>query len=71
MALEQEILEMLRALPVDQQQEVLDHARRLSSEAIQARGFHKTGNGLLFDPNAEEMNEARREMLKNFLRDDF
>jgi hypothetical protein len=75
MALEQEILETLRALPADKQQEVLDHARRLRDEAMQARGPRKSGRALLDDVNAdltaEEINQARREMWRNFLRDDF
>jgi hypothetical protein len=75
MALEQEILETLRALPADKQQEVLDHARRLRSEVMQAGGLRRSGRALLAELNtdltAEEINQARREMWRNFLRDDF
>jgi hypothetical protein len=75
MTLEQEILDSLRALPADKQQEVLDHMKHLRIEATQPRQPRKSGRGLWADLNidlsAVEIDEARREMWKNFPRDDF
>ena len=75
MSLEQEILDALRALPPHKQQEVLDHAKRLHDEATPGPRPRKSGRGLWADLNidlsADEIDEARREMWKNFPKDDF
>ena len=75
MTLEQEILDAVRALPTDKQQEFLDHVKRLRDEATQLRKPRKSGRGLWADLNidlsAEVIDEARRETWKTFVRDDF
>ena len=75
MTLEQEILDVVRALPTDKQQEFLDHVKRLRDEATQPRKPRESGRGLWADLNidlsAEVIDEARREMWKTFVRDDF
>jgi hypothetical protein len=75
MTLEQEILEALRELPPEKQQEVLAHARHLHSGEGQPRTPRKSGRGLWADLNidlsAEEIDETRREMWENFPREDF
>lgn len=75
MTLEQEILDALRGLPADKQQEVLKHAKHLRNEMGQRRPSRKNGRGLWadlhIDLSTEEIDEARREMWKNFPRDDF
>jgi len=75
MTLEQKILEAVRALPADKQRELMDHVSRLCDEATQPRKPRKSGRGLWADLNidlsAEVIDEARREMWKTFVRDDF
>ena len=75
MTLEQAILDAVRALPADKQQEVLDHVKQLRDEAKQPPKPRKNGRGLWADLNinlsAQEIDEARREMWKNFPSDDF
>ena len=75
MTLEQAILDAVRALPVNKQQELLDHAQQLRDEATQPRKPRQSGRGLWADLNidlsAEVIDEARRESWKNFPRDDF
>ncbi len=75
MTLEQAILDAVRALPADKQQEVLDHVKHLRDESPQPRKPRKNGRGLWADLNidlsAEDIDEARREMWKNFPRNDF
>ena len=75
MTLEQAILDAVRALPADEQQEVLDHAKHLRDESPRPRKPRKSGRGLWADLNidlsAEDIDEARREVWKNFPRDDF
>jgi hypothetical protein len=70
MTLEQEILDAVRALPTGKQQEFLDHVKRLRDEATQPRKPRKSGRGLWADLNidlsAEVIDEARREMWKDF-----
>jgi hypothetical protein len=71
MTLEQEILDAVRALPTGKQQEFLDHVKRLRDEAMQQpRKPRKSGRGLWADLNidlsAEVIDEARREMWKDF-----
>jgi hypothetical protein len=75
MSLEQEILNTLRGLPLDKQQEVLDHVKSLRREVGKPSPPRKSGRGLWADLNvdlsAEEIDEAREEMWRNFPRDDF
>jgi hypothetical protein len=75
MTLEQEILEALRGLPPEKQKEVPDHAKHLHNQVGQLRPPRQNGRGLWADLNidlsAMEIDEARREMWKNFPRDDF
>lgn len=75
MTLEQAILDAVRALPADKQREVLDHVKHLRDEATHPRKPRKSGRGLWADLNidlsGEEIDEARREMWKNFPRNDF
>ena len=73
MSVEQAILEAIKALPTDKQQEILSHATRLRDEAIPRKPF-KSVKGLWADLgislSAEEIDENRREMSKNFPRED-
>jgi hypothetical protein len=75
MTLEQEILEAVRALPANKQRELMDHVKRFRDEATQLRKPRESGRGLWADLNidlsAEVIDEARREMWKTFVRDDF
>jgi hypothetical protein len=75
MTLEQAILDAVRALPANKQQELLDHAQQLRDEATQPRKPRHSGRGLWADLNidlsAEAIDEARWESWKNFPRDDF
>jgi hypothetical protein len=74
MTLEQSILEAVRALPAEKQQELLAHAEKLRGESKQLRP-RWNGKGLWahlnIDLTAEEIEENQREMWKNFPRDDF
>ena len=73
MSVEQAILEAVRALPADKQQEILSHATRLREEAVPRKPF-KSIKGLWADLgislSAEEIEENQREMWKNFPRED-
>ena len=73
MPLEQAILEAVRALPAEKQQEVLDHAAKLREEAGKKRPF-KSVKGLWADLDIslspEEIDENRRDMWRNFTRED-
>jgi hypothetical protein len=73
MSVEQAILEAVRALPADKQQEILSHATRLREEAAQPKPF-KSIKGLWADLgislSAEDIEENQREMWKNFPRED-
>jgi hypothetical protein len=75
MTLEQEILDTVRALPAEKQQEILDHAKRVRNGLAQGRRPRKSGRGLWsdlsIDLSADDIDEARREMWKHFPRDDF
>ena len=75
MTLEQEILDAVRALPADRRRELLDQVSRLRDEATQPPKPRKSGRGLWADLNmaisAEVIDEARREMWKTFVKDDF
>ncbi|MFN0172152.1 MAG: hypothetical protein ACKV22_37600 [Bryobacteraceae bacterium] len=73
MSVEQAILEAVRALPADKQQEILSHAMRLRDEAAPKKPF-KSIRGLWADLgislSAEEIDANQREMWKNFPRED-
>jgi hypothetical protein len=73
MSIEEAILERVRELPPERQKEVLDFAEFLKSQ----RGFKRplqSMRGLCADLGVslseEDIAEARREMWKNFPRDD-
>jgi hypothetical protein len=74
MSVEQSLIEAVRALPPDKQQELLEHANQLRQQAEPKKPL-KSIWGLWADLgislSAEEIDEARREMWKNFPRDDF
>ncbi|MBI1787845.1 MAG: hypothetical protein HYR60_09890 [Acidobacteria bacterium] len=73
MSVEQAMLEAVRALPADKQQEVLRHATRLRDEAAPKKPF-KSIKGLWADLgislSAEEIEENQSEMWKDFPRED-
>lgn len=72
MTLEETILETLRELPVDKQQEVLDFAQYLKQKA-QPKHPRRSLRGLCADLNLhiteEDIAEARKEMWGNFPRE--
>ena len=73
MSVEQAILDAVRSLPFDKQQEILSHATRLRDEAAAKKPFRSikgilAGRGI--SVSAEDIDEARREMWKNFPRED-
>ena len=74
MTLEQAILDAVRELPPDKQQELLEHAEHLRLQERQPRASRKSGRGLWADLNidlsAADIDEAQREAWKNFPRDD-
>jgi hypothetical protein len=71
--LEQSILEVVRKLPLEKQQEILEHAEKLRSQSNPA-GPRWSGKGLWADLNitvtAKEIEENQREMWKDFPRND-
>jgi hypothetical protein len=73
MSLEQAILEAVRALPAEKQQEVLNHAARLRDGAAKKMPF-KSVRGLWADLSvslsADEIEDNRRDMWRNFPRED-
>ena len=73
MTLEQSILETVRSLPLDKQQEVLEHAKRLEAESRTQKPF-KNMKGLWADLgislSTEEIDEVQQEAWKNFPRND-
>lgn len=73
MSLEQAILEVVRALPAEKQQEILSHATRLREETTGKRPLRSV-KGLWADLgislSAEELEENQRDMWKNFPRED-
>jgi hypothetical protein len=73
MSLEQAILDAIRALPADKQQEVLSHAARLREESDKKRPF-KSVRGLWADLgislSSSEIEQNQTDMWKNFPRDD-
>ncbi len=73
MSVEQAILDAVRKLPFDKQQEILNHATRLRDEAAPKNEFRSikgilAGRGISI--SAEDIDEARREMWKVFPRKD-
>lgn len=73
MSLEQAILEAVRALPPEQQQEILNHASRLR-DASGKHGPFKSVRGLWADLgvslSADEIEANQREMWHGFPRKD-
>lgn len=73
MSVEQAILEAVRTLPFDKQQEILSHATRLRDEAASKMPFQSI-KGILasrgISVSAEDIDQARRELWKNFPRED-
>ena len=75
MTLEQSLIEVVRSLPPEKQQALLQHAHQLREQADEPKKPLKSIRGLWADLgislSAEEIDEARREMWGNFPRDDF
>ena len=73
MSLEQAILQAVRALPSEKQQEVLRHAARLRDETVKKKPFRSV-RGLWADLgislSANEIEENQRQMWQNFPRED-
>jgi hypothetical protein len=73
MSLEQAILDAVRALPPEKQQEILTHAARLRDESGKKKPF-KSVRGLWADLgislSSGEIEENQKEMWKNFPRND-
>ena len=73
MSVEQAILEAVRTLPFDKQQEILNHATRLRDEAapkVPLQNIKGILAGRGISVSAEDIDEARREMWMNFPRED-
>ncbi len=72
-SLEQSILEAVRKLPAEKQQEILSYATRLRDEAAKKKPFRSV-KGLWADLHislsAEDIEENQREMWKDFPRED-
>jgi hypothetical protein len=75
MTLEQAILDAVRNLPAEKQEEILDHAKQLRRQSAEPKQPRKSGRGLWADLDIrltiEDIDAARREMWKNFPRNDF
>jgi len=73
MSLEQAILEAVRALPAEKQQEILSHAARLRDESVRKKPF-KSVRGLWADLgvslSADEIERNQRDMWRDFPRED-
>jgi hypothetical protein len=73
MSLEQAILDAVRALPAEKQQEILSHAARLRDESVKKKPF-KSVRGLWADLgislSSGEIEENQSDMWQNFPRDD-
>ena len=73
MSVEHAILEAVRELPAEKQQEILSYATRLRQEAASKKPY-KSIKGLWADLgislSAEEIEENQREIWKNFPRED-
>lgn len=74
MSLEQSILEAVRTLPAEKQQEILSYATRLRDEAAKKKPFRSV-KGLWADLgislSADEIEESEREIWKDFPREDY
>jgi hypothetical protein len=73
MSLEQAILEAIRALPAEKQQEILIHATRLREESPRKNPFKSIKglwDGLEISLTSADIDENQREMWKNFPRED-
>lgn len=71
MTIEQTLLEAVRALPPEQQQELLEHAGRLRSAAKKPfKSVKGLWAGMGISISSEELDESRRELWKNFPRED-
>jgi hypothetical protein len=72
MSLEQAILEIVRSLPAEKQQEILSHATRLRDQAANRKAL-KSVKGLWADLgislSAEEIEVNQHEIWKNFPRE--
>lgn len=69
---EQQILEKLRRLPPDKQQEIVDHIEQAEQQTGTAKQRRRVGGALEhlgLHVSAEEIDENRREMWRNFPRD--
>jgi len=74
MSLEQAILDAIRALPPEKQREIYDHATPLRAETTKKPPFKSIEGlwaGMRVSLSAEEIEENRRDMWRNFPRDDF
>ncbi len=73
MSLEQAILEAVRSLPAEKQQEILSYAHRLHEKTAAYKPLRSV-KGLWADLglslSAKEIDENQREMWRNFPRDD-
>lgn len=74
MNIERSVLEKLRLLPVEKQQEVLDFVEFLGQRSIVVkrprRNWIGTASDLSVDLTEEDIAEARHEMWGNFPRED-
>jgi hypothetical protein len=73
MSLEEAILDAVRGLPPDKQQEILHHAKRLRDQTglvTPRRNIKGLWADLGIGLSAEEIDANRREMWKNFPRED-
>lgn len=74
MTIEEAVLEKLRQLPQDKQQETLDFVeflQRKTSSQLPRRSLEGIWEGLGISISKEEIDEARREMWANFPREHF
>ena len=73
MSLEQAILDAVRALPAEKQQEVLSHATRLRDKSAKKKPFKSVKGlwaGLGISLSADEIEQNQREMWKDFPTED-
>ena len=73
MSLEQSILEAVRTLPAEKQQEILSYATRLRDEVVKKKPFKSVKGlwaGLGISLSADDIEENQREMWKDFPRED-
>lgn len=72
MSIEEAILDVVRSLPPEQQQEVLKHAEQLRDHRVRRPRMNVKGlwanQGISL--SKEEIDEYRREMWRNFPRED-